>query len=159
MQVNYKKLSPLAHAPQRAHTTDAGFDLYATSRKLDDEGNIVYGTGLAFEIPEGFVGYVFPRSSISKQNLFLTNSVGVIDAGYRGEVTAKFKMAQKAGCLEREGEHFFAMPTFPGCTVYEVGERIAQLIIMPIPAIEFTEADELSSSERGTGGYGSTGSK
>lgn len=159
MKVRIKKLSPNARIPKKAHSTDAGFDLYATSRKLDDDGNIVYGTGLAFEIPEGFVGYVFPRSSISKQNLFLTNSVGVIDAGYRGEVTAKFKMSQKAGMLEREGEHYFAIPTFPGCTVYEVGERIAQLIIMPIPAIEFTEAEELSSSERGTGGYGSTGSK
>lgn len=159
MKVRIKKLSPNAQIPKKAHSTDAGFDLYATSRKLDDDGNIVYGTGLAFEIPEGFVGYVFPRSSISKQNLFLTNSVGVVDAGYRGEVTAKFKMSQKAGMLEREGEHYFAIPTFPGCTVYEVGERIAQLIIMPIPAIEFTEADTLSSSERGTGGYGSTGSK
>ncbi len=157
MKVKIKKLSPSAHIPTKAHATDAGFDLYAASRKLDDDGNIVYGTGLAFEIPEGYAGLVFPRSSISKQCITLTNGVGVVDAGYRGEVMAKFKISQKAGSIEREGEHFFAMPTFPGCRVYEVGERIVQLIILPIPQVEFVLSDELSDSERGAGGYGSSG--
>jgi dUTP pyrophosphatase len=116
-------------------------DLVATSRSVDDKGNIVYGTGLAFEIPKGYVGLIFPRSSLSKYGLMLTNHVGVIDSGYRGEVTAKFKVI--SGNPE----------------IYKVGDRIAQMIIMPYPKVEFTDTDVLSDSERGTGGYGSTGSK
>ena len=161
MQVKIKKLSPNARIPKKAHTTDAGFDLYATSREYNkEEGNIVYGTGLAFEIPEGYVGYVFPRSSISKKDLSLTNAVGVVDAGYRGEVTFKFKVAVRAHeytTRKTNQTHYTPQLHFYGDNIYEVGERIGQLIIMPIPDIEFTEAEELSDSERGTGGYGSSG--
>lgn len=127
--------------PTKAHATDAGFDLTATSREIDTVGNFVYGTGIAVEIPEGYVGLVFPRSSIAKKTLILTNSVGVIDSGYRGEIMAKFSDNK----LSARGE------------VYEVGERIAQLIILPYPQIEFEEVAELSDSDRGVGGYGSTG--
>lgn len=112
----------------------------ATSKINDEHGNIVYGTSLAFELPEGYVGLLFPRSSISKYDLRLTDAVGVLDAHYRGEVTFKFK---PTGFLE--------------CSHYEVGDRIGQLIIMPIPEIEFEEAEELSQTDRGTGGYGSSG--
>lgn len=91
MKIKIKKLSSDAVMPTKAHPTDAGFDLVATSRNIDDYGNLVYGTGLAFEIPEGYVGFLFPRSSISKKNLILTNSVGVLDCHYPGEVTFKFK--------------------------------------------------------------------
>jgi dUTP pyrophosphatase len=114
-------------------------DLTATSKSYDENNNVVYGTGLAVEIPEGYVGLVFPRSSICKKDLFLTNSVGVIDSGYRGEIIAKFK-------------HTDNLPV-----EYRVGERIAQLIIIPHPYIEFELANELSESERGSGGYGSSG--
>lgn len=159
MQVKVKKLSENAVLPKKAHKTDAGFDLVATSREIDIDGNIVYGTGLAFEIPEGYVGYIFPRSSISKKNVMLTNAVGVIDSGYRGEVMAKFKMTIEAGMLIREGagEHYYPITEFANGRVYNVGERIAQLIIMPLPKIELEEATELSESDRGEGGYGSTG--
>ena len=138
MKVNIKKLNESAVIPKYAHDTDAGLDLVATSVEVDNDGNHVYGTGLAFEIPKGFVGLVFPRSSLSSRGLILTNSVGVIDSGYRGEVTAKFK------------PFLFTKP-------YNVGERVAQMIIIPYPHIEFQEVDILSESERGTGGYGSTG--
>ncbi len=158
MRVKVKKLNENAVLPAKAHASDAGFDLTATSRTIDEYGNIVYGTGLAFEIPEGYVGYIFPRSSISKKDLMLTNAVGVIDSGYRGEVMAKFKMAIDAGLIETEsGEHFFARTQFPGNKIYEVSDRIGQLIVMPLPDIELEEADELSTTDRGTGGYGSTG--
>lgn len=159
MQVKVKKLSENAVMPKKAHKTDAGFDLVATSREIDGDGNIVYGTGLAFEIPEGYVGYIFPRSSISKKDVMLTNAVGVIDSGYRGEVTAKFKMAIEAGMLIKENmeEHYYPETQFANGRVYNVGERIAQLIIMPLPKIELEEATELSESDRGEGGYGSTG--
>lgn len=140
MKIKVKRLNELAMLPTKAHATDAGFDLYATSKIYDNDGNVVYGCGLAFEIPEGYMGLIFPRSSNAKKSLILSNSVGVIDAGYRGEVTAKFKRLYPIS----QGE-------------YAIGERFAQLIVMPIPAVEFEEAEELSESERGVGGYGSSG--
>ena len=140
MEIKFKKLTEKAVMPTKAHATDAGFDLTATRKNIDEMGNIVYGTGIAVEIPEGYVGLAFPRSSIANKSLMLSNSVGVIDSGYRGEIMAKFK-------------HLIN----PKPTQYNVGERIAQLIIMPIPAVEFVEVAELDDSDRGTGGYGSTG--
>lgn len=140
MKVRIKKLVPEAVVPQKAHKSDAGFDLVAVSKSCDKFGNICYGTGLAFQIPEGHVGLIFPRSSLSKYDLRLTNAVGVIDSGYIGEVSFKFK---PTGFLE--------------CGIYEVGDRIGQMIIMPYPEIEFEEAEELSETDRGTGGYGSSG--
>lgn len=159
MKVKIKRLNDKAVIPVKAHVTDAGFDLVATSRTVDPDGNIVYGTGLAFEIPEGHVGYIFPRSSISKKNIILTNAVGVIDAGYRGEVTFKFKANTQVGLYKSpENEYFFHKSiAFLDGKIYEVGDRIGQLIIMPIPDIELEEVDELSTTDRGTGGYGSTG--
>ena len=142
MKIKIKKLSSDAVMPTKAHPTDAGFDLVATSRNIDDYGNLVYGTGLAFEIPEGYVGFLFPRSSISKKNLILTNSVGVLDCHYRGEVTFKFKGVDFWSGIPR---------------VYDKGDRIGQLVVMPIPEIKFEFADKLSETDRGEGGYGSTG--
>ena len=139
MKIKFKKLKENAVMPTKAHASDAGFDLTATSLMYDDNNCYVYGCGLAVEIPEGYVGLVFPRSSNAKKDLLLSNSVGVIDSGYRGEIMAKFKAVR------------------PLPQMYKIGERFAQLIIMPIPDIEWEEAEELSDSERGTGGYGSTG--
>jgi dUTP pyrophosphatase len=159
MKVKFKKLSENAVMPKKAHPTDAGFDLVATSREVDEYGNIVYGTGLAVEIPDGYVGLAFPRSSVSKYNLVMANSTGVIDAHFRGEMKFKFKMAIEAGYIDADNEdtRFFARTSYPKHRVYAVGDRIAQLIIMPIPEIEFEETEELSSTDRGEGGYGSTG--
>lgn len=146
MKVNYKKLHPNAVVPTRAHVTDAGYDLTATSKSYAREhGNVVYGTGIAVEIPRGYVGLVFPRSSIADRALHLTNSVGVIDSGYRGEIKAKFCPTLSPLMVGDGGERY-----------YKVGERIAQLIILPVPDVEFEEADALSDSDRGEGGYGST---
>lgn len=144
LKVRFKKLSPEAVVPTKAHESDAGFDLVATSVKSDRDGNLVYGTSLAVEIPRGYVGLIFPRSSICMRQMFLTNAVGVIDCGYRGEVMAKFKYTN-GGILKEYGG------------IYKVGDRIAQLIIMPYPEVEFKEVEELSDSDRGDGGYGSTG--
>ena len=136
LNIKIKKLHKDAVIPTKAHATDAGCDLYATSCHYDN-GLIIYGTGIAVEIPEGYVGLVFPRSSIANTHLTLSNSVGVIDSGYRGEVMAKFRKGGSRG--------------------YNVGDRIAQLIILPYPEVVFEEAEELSESDRGTGGYGSSG--
>jgi dUTP pyrophosphatase len=141
MFVKIKKLHNNAVIPQYAKAGDAGMDLVATE-VIDGYGfSVTYGTGLAMEIPEGFVGLVFPRSSIRKYDLSLTNCVGVIDSGYRGEIQATFR--KEAGIPSKR---------------YEVGDKIAQMIILPYPAIQFIETDELSDTERGEGGFGSTGS-
>lgn len=156
MKVKIKRLHDNAKMPFRKHEADAGFDLYATTKDYKD-GNIVYGTGLAFEIPNGYVGLVFPRSSIANKTIALSNSVGVIDASYRGEVSFKFKPTLK---VSTGGNHTNGISTRDiFANDYEVGERIGQIIIMPIPSIEFEFTDELSDTQRGTGGYGSTGTK
>lgn len=143
MKVKIKKLRDDAVVPQYAKPGDAGLDLTAVSKSFDEYGNVCYGTGLAFEIPEGYVGFVFPRSSITKKQLFLSNAVGVIDSGYRGEVSFKFKPSVAYGSvLDSE---------------YEIGERVGQMIIMPYPHIEFEGVEDLSETVRGDGGYGSTG--
>lgn len=148
LTVKIKKLIPEATIPKYAKPGDAGMDLVATSHEFETNPAgrrmQVYGTGLAFEIPEGYVGLIFPRSSIAKTELSLTNCVGVIDSGYRGEV--KFKFAIDGGSRATQ------------LSTYKVGDRIGQIIIMPFPAVEFEETEELSSTERGTGGFGSSGS-
>jgi len=143
MKVKIKKIHPDAIIPSYAKNGDAGMDLVATSVIGETLGSITYGLGIALEIPEGFVGLVFPRSSIRKTNLQLSNSVGVIDSGYRGELQATFNKIQGIDNVEREN--------------YKVGDRVCQIIIIPYPPIEFNEVNELSNTERGEGGFGSTG--
>lgn len=161
MKVKVKKLNPAAVIPAKAHPTDAGFDLVATSRDIDEFGNVVYGTGLAVEIPEGHVGLAFPRSSVSKYGLAMANSTGVIDAHFRGEMKFKFKPTLCAlENIDEEGNNEILVGGFHDAEEvlpYAVGDRIAQLVIMPIPAVEMVEADTLSTTDRGEGGYGSTG--
>ena len=154
MEIKIKKLTENAVIPFKAHPTDAGFDLTATSCTIDETGSMVYGTGIAVEIPEGYVGLVFPRSSICKKDMMLTNSVGVIDSFFIGEIKVKFKPTNSFNYYD--GDIIAESPV--ACNnIYGIGERIAQLIIMPIPKIEFVEADELSDSDRGEGGFGSSG--
>lgn len=163
MEVKIKKLSPYATIPAKAHPSDAGFDLVAISKSFDPKTGVYsYGTGLAFEIPEGYVGLVFPRSSIFKTGMRLTNCVGVIDSHYRGEVSFKFKTDIRFPSLKD-----LAMLSDPDCSnietvhnvgvSYDLGDRIGQIIIMPYPEIEFVECEELSETDRGCDGYGSTG--
>jgi dUTP pyrophosphatase len=141
MQVRIKKLHAAAVIPAYSKSGDAAMDLTAISVEKDDDGNAVYGTGLAIEIPDGYVGLLFPRSSNSKTHLYLTNHVGVIDSGYRGEIKFKFR----------------PINGFIDARVYAKYDRVGQLIILPYPQIELVESDELSDSERGDGGFGSTG--
>lgn len=141
MIVNFKKIHELAQTPKFAHKTDAGADLVATSVDYTREDQIVYGTGLSVQIPEGMVGLIFPRSSIRNYNLVMSNSVGVIDSGYLGEIMVTFNLKN----------------SWPDDAVYKVGDRVAQLVIVPVPLIQYKEAEELSETERGTGGHGSTG--
>lgn len=138
LQIKIKKLHENAVIPCYASHGDAGMDLTATSREFIED-ILTYGTGLAIEIPEGYVGLIFPRSSIYKQQLVLANSIGVIDSGYRGEIMCKFRKTAD----------------FPD--MYAIGDRVAQIVILPFPRIEMVEVDELSDTSRGNGGFGSTG--
>lgn len=147
MDVKIKKLHEEAVIPSYAKPGDAGLDLTAVSYDYKEDIDChVYGTGIAVEIPEGYVGLLFPRSSNRKTESYLTNHVGVVDSGYRGEIMLSFKTRDyKEGQIQQ-----LFKP-------YEVGNKIAQLIIIPYPKIEFKVVDELSTTERGTGGHGSTG--
>lgn len=144
MTLKIKKLSDKAVMPVKAHKSDAGLDLTATeiTTQINECGQLmlVYHTGIAVEIPEGYVGLIFSRSSIYKKSLAQTNAVGVIDSGYRGELMVVFKTTTDV------------IPS-----VYKEGERFAQLVIIPNPEIEIEEVDELSTSDRNENGYGSTG--
>ena len=153
MQVKIKKVNSLAQIPSYAKDGDAGMDLIATSIISDTPEQITYGLGIALEIPKGFVGLVFPRSSIRKKGLQLSNSVGVIDSGYRGELQATFNKLFGSEGMYDEMKVNEMQPN----EYYKVGDRVAQIMIIPYPPIEFEEADELSDTERGEGGFGSTG--
>lgn len=143
MKVKIKKLNKDAVIPTYAKPGDAGLDLtalgiYQPQRNEDGTGIIAYSTGLSVEIPDGYVGLLFPRSSVSETSLSLANCVGVIDSGYRGELIVKFRLSV----------------TFP--QIYQPGDRVAQLIIMPYPQVEWEVSEELSETERGENGFGST---
>ena len=139
MIVRFKKLSERAVTPQYAKPGDAGMDMVATSL-VKNEVFYEYGTDIAVEIPEGYVGLVFPRSSISKTKQILANHVGVVDSGYRGEIKFRFKKLD-----------------WDSGEVYNVGDKVGQLIIIPYPTIELEEVSELSETNRGSNGFGSSG--
>ena len=143
MKIKFKKLDHKAEVPTYAHSSDAGADLFATSIN-ETELFIEYGTSLALEIPEGYAGFIFPRSSVSKTALMLNNSVAIIDCHYRGEIKLRFKRIK-------------GYDSYFDYKRYNVGDKIGQLIVMPVPDLEFEEVQELSNTERGDGGFGSSG--
>ena len=159
--IRFKRLVPEAKAPFKKIDVDAGFDLFATGINYG-ENYIEYLTGIAVEIPEGYVGFIFPRSSVTNYDLMLKNSVGIIDASYRGELRCRFYET-------REHLDYVQSDKFNDGTVrdlhqpllkrntYEIGDRVAQIVFMELPKIKLVETDELSDTERGAGGYGSTG--
>lgn len=147
MEVKIKKLVEEAVIPSYAKPGDAGLDLTAVSYDYKKDIDChVYGTGIAVEIPEGYVGLIYPRSSNRKTDAYMTNHVGVIDSGYRGEIMVSFKNRDKY--IDNIPQLF---------KPYEVGDKVAQLIIVPYPKIEFKVVDELSTTERGENGHGSSG--
>lgn len=142
MDIKYKKLHKLAQAPAKANESDAGFDLTAISLEYPADGDsslfVQARTGISLEIPSGYVGLLFPRSSISKTRHSLRNSVGVIDSGYRGEVMLRFSHDQSN-------------------TAYKQGDKVGQIVFIKLPKIQMSESKDLSTSDRNEGGFGSTG--
>lgn len=142
INVKFKRLTGTAKAPVRGSADAAGWDLTADKLVYNDElppSIDVFHTGIAVAIPKGYVGLLFPRSSIRKTDYSLANSIGVIDSDYRGEILVNMRAANLSGKF------------------YEPGDRIAQLIIVPYPQVKFEEVEELDGTQRGTGGHGSTG--
>lgn len=127
--------------PERAHETDAGLDFRSTEDALIPPGEtVMVGTGVHMAIPVGHVGLCFPRSGLaSKRGITLANCVGVIDTDYRGEVMAPLHNVTRSVR-----------------TVHR-GERIFQMLVLRLPDVELREVDELDETERGDGGFGSTG--
>lgn len=137
MNINVKLLHKDAKLPKYAHSTDGAADLIAVSIK-EQPGFIEYGIGISIELPEDHIGLIFPRSSISNTSMGLANSIGLIDESYRGEIKVRMRNA------------------YPG-SPYSVGDRVAQLLIVPRPKVNYVETNEISVTERGDGGFGSTG--
>lgn len=166
MKVCVKKLHKDAKIPTYAKDGDAGLDLTCVSVEQDSDGNLVYHTGLAFAIPKGWVGLLFPRSSNAKKDLILTNSVGVLDSGFRGEVVFKYRpMYHKVSypfwkrivhIFKKDENEELKVDIFP-TRIYEEGDRIGQIVIVKHPYITFIERDELTETERDEGGFGSSG--
>ena len=139
--IKYRKLHPDAKDPKQGHFGDAGFDFSVHSvEPIKGENAVIIHSGICVEIPYGYQGELRARSSVHKTGTILSNGVGTIDAGYRGEVMGVFY-------LNGNDEPF------------AVGDRFAQLVIMPAPPVKYVEVEELSKSERGANGYGSTGTK
>lgn len=143
--VNVKKLRDDAIIPTQGSQYAAGYDLYAaidTPITIKSEETVKIGTGLAFELPEGFFSGIFARSGLAtKQGLRPANCVGVVDCDYRGEVIVAIHNDSNRN------------------TVIAPGDRIAQMILLPYQSMEFTEVSNLSETNRGDGGFGSSGNK
>lgn len=144
MEIKFKRLSEKAVVPVKSTVGSAAFDLTCTdiTTEINEAGELilVYHTGIAVEIPEGYFGMLCMRSSVSKKTMSMCNACGIIDSDYRGEITGKFRTT---------------VSVVPA--VYKTQERFAQLLILPVADVTFTETLELSDSDRGAEGYGSTG--
>ena len=140
--VNIKRLDPTVELPKYAHPTDAGLDLRANEDcTLKPFERRLVSTGLAVALPDGYAGFVQPRSGLAiKQGLSIVNTPGLIDAHYRGEL--------KVILINLDPKNNIQI---------NKGDRIAQLVILPFLAAEFAEADALDETDRGAGGFGSTG--
>ena len=156
LKLKIKKLHPMAKVPAYVHDGDACFDLHACmvdgmayiGRHVEPGYPVTFGTGLAFEVPEGWAMLIFSRSGQGfKHGVRLANCVGVIDAGFRGEVMVKLTSDALESDFNADKPPYFVQP----------GDRIAQAMLVPVHRIAFEVVDELSESERGAGGLGSTG--
>lgn len=179
LEINIKLLTENAVIPEKAHDIDAGFDMYATSIKEKDNKYIQYGTGVAMSIPKGYVGLLFPRSSVTKKDLTLKNSIGVIDSGYLGEIMFRFEkdIVQEQISLHKINVNDDKEPTYerrhlafnPNPEIYKinnnllgdkiVGDKIGQIIFLKLPDVKFKITNDLGSSERGEGRFGHTDKK
>lgn len=169
MEVKFKKLSDKAVMPSKAHPTDAGFDMVATGIN-ETEDYLEYKTDIAIQLPKGYCALLFPRSSNSKKDLLLANSVGLVDEGYIGEIRFRFKrilmpviqdvmIAPPTGDILKDAQNTRKMPgiAYRDDHIYKEGDKVGQLVIMPIPEITLVETNELAETDRGDSGFGASG--
>lgn len=136
--MNVKKLDPRAKLPLRAHATDSGADLFALEKTVLPPHAITYvHTGIAVELPENTSGIIWGKSSVESKGI--KAMAGLVDAPYRGELIV---------CMFNLNDHEF---------VFEAGQKVAQLVVLPTLYPAFTEVENLSDTTRGEGGFGSTG--
>lgn len=147
MQLKVKKLTPESVLPKYANDGSNGLDLTVTAVVIHPE-YAEFRTGIAVEIPKGYVGLLVPRSSVSEKNLVMANSCGIIDENYRGEISMRFKVLDST-----------SHGAFKYSKLYAQGERCGQLLVIPCPKLEVMEVESLDETVRGTGGFGSTGKK
>lgn len=142
IQVKIKRLDPELPLPKYANPGDAGLDLYSAIDVTIECGHrVMIPTGVAIALPEGYAGFVQPRSGLAaKKGLSIVNTPGLVDSGYRGEL--------KVIAINTDADEPIVVAR---------GERIAQLVVQRVPAVELVEVDELDQTERGEGGFGSTG--
>lgn len=138
-----KKLHPDAVLPSRANESDAGLDCVAIADPTEGDGYLEYCTGLAIELPIGYHCELFPRSSISKMDLVLANSIGLVDNGYRGEIRFRFKVVGARSVV--------------GSVFYKKGDKIGQIVVRKTENLAVEEVETLSDTQRGAGGFGSSG--
>ena len=142
LKLKVKRLTDTAKIPTYAHEGDACFDIYSDGIKEIGGATTTHSTGLKFEMPKGYAMMIYSRSGMAfKSDTRLANCVGVIDSGYVGEVMVK--LTSDSGCL--------------GALDYKRGDRIAQAMLIPVPVVEFEEVDDVEDTERGDGGFGSSG--
>lgn len=164
IDVKIRKVHPDATIPTYAHPGDAGMDVTAVLINVTDD-YIEYDTGLQFQLPPGYVMLIFPRSSNSKKDLLLANSVGVLDSGYTGNLKLRYKLnyrIEQLGTnhtLDRSAFEVNISPTniLISNKYYNIGDRVGQIMIIPYPEINFIETENFEDTERGSGGFGSTG--
>lgn len=163
MQVKFKKLNKKAVIPTKAHATSAGFDMVAVTKTITDKF-VEYDTQIATAIPNGHVGLLFANSRVSKYDLDLANAVGVVDSDYRGTIRFRYKhtVQPQTAILAHKTKYFGLVKDVEPVPVpfhpkeFNAGDVVGQLIIIPIPDVEFVEVDELDETDRGEGGFGST---
>lgn len=163
MQVKFKKLNKKAVIPTKAHTTSAGFDMVAVTKTITDKF-VEYDTQIATAIPDGHVGLLFANSRVSKYDLDLANAVGVVDSDYRGTIRFRYKhtIQPQTAILAHKTKYFDLVKDVEPVPIpfrpkeFNAGDVVGQLIIIPIPEVEFVEVDELDETDRGEGGFGST---
>ncbi len=157
MQIQFT-LDKGAFKPTKAHYTDAGFDLYAKEDQQIGMNNVIFDTGVHILIPAGFVGLVLPRSSMSAKGVIC--ATGVIDAGYSGSIKICLRCQNwffngLQDHLSLDNNHHLSLDNKP--LKVHAGERIAQIVIVPLPEIELQEVSELPKTDRGSNGFGSSG--
>jgi len=159
LTLKIQKLTPQAIIPSQAHSGDAGLDLIAIDNGTwnYERTYIEYKTGLAIELPPGYHSEIFPRSSITKTDLILANSIGLVDNGYRGELLVRFKYIPRSYKIDTGKSTELVTINNPYSIFYKQGDKIAQLVIRKTITPYIEEVAELSSTERATGGFGSTG--